>query len=202
MDIELYEQLTGITVPASQEAYVTAQINRTKIMLEGLLGYSLDPQSGNSNRIFPYNKHDTYLLIDPCTSVATVELIKGDEVLDTLVVDDDYRIYREYGFIHYLTRCWPQDWCICRDYCTSCAQLRVNAAWLWPEDGIPEDLLYVWTEMITYYKDCKTNIKSETLGTHSYTKFSNDKPEQLTSNQSILLKYAGPNGSIVPVLTV
>lgn len=202
MDIDKYQELTGITVAASQVAFINAQINRTKNILEDLLGYSLSPTTGSSIRIFPYHKHDNYLLIDPASSITTVRLIRGDEEIEVLELDDDYHIYEKNGYIKYLTRCYDDRWCICRDYCRSCAQLEVTGVWLWPEDGIPEDLLYVWADMVTYNGDCKNNIKSETLGTHSYTKFSREDPLTETNNQAIILKYAGGNGSIIRNITL
>jgi hypothetical protein len=43
MTLEEYETLTGITVAESQADYVTAQIARTRRILETLLGYTLEP---------------------------------------------------------------------------------------------------------------------------------------------------------------
>ena len=50
--------------------------------------------------------------------------------------------------------------------------------------------------MATYYSDPNSNIRSESIDTHSYTKFSDIAPENESFNLAVLKKYAGPYGSV------
>jgi len=228
MDIALYQTLSGITVSSSQLARVTAAIARTQAILETMLGYSLDPlialenqynESGISSvecdddsaldpadavetayRIFPYNRHDKYLNIDPATSINKVKLIRNNI---TVLVIDDFRVDYKNGLIKYLR----QEKCFyrCNNECCN-VQLAVDAVWFGANDygtqELPDDLLYLWSDMVTFYADPKRNIRSETLGTHSYSKFNDDTPEMQSYNLAVIKKYAGPNGSIAKTITV
>lgn len=105
MDLASYKSITGQSVPTSQEAKVTAQINRTQRILESLLGYSLTSPSTNlymergktsyenpcsivdidsleppdavvyAYRIFNYTTTDPYFYVDPFTDLHAVKLI-------------------------------------------------------------------------------------------------------------------------------
>lgn len=152
-------------------------------------------------RLFDYNKKDKFLAIDPCTLIHKVKLVIGNVTVKTLVEFEDYRIDKKNGLIRYLEKldcCW----CSNLDCCDN-VQLAVDADWVWPdEDDIPIDLQYVWADMITYYSDCSKDIKSESLGPHSYTKFDNIKPENKSENLLIIKKYSGPNGIINKTITI
>lgn len=240
MNISKYQELTGITVDDSDTALVTAQIRRTKTILESMLGYSLDKQKASENqyeekgkatvdcifrgsifdvddldladpdqvvgsyRLFSYNKADQFFSVDPFTKLHAVKLVfvkMGDEpngITHKTFDDGKVRVHKDGVITKYIERCKE---CLCSCACDNCVQLAVDADWL-NEDCLPEDLLYIWADMVTYYTDCKKNIKSETLGTHSYTKETVDKPEELPESLAIIKKYAGPNGSVTPVVTV
>ena len=232
MDITEYELLTGINVPSSQEALITATIAKSQTLLESILGYTLDETKVDVNqytelgktasecpnacdinidsltapdsviyayRIFDYNRKDKYLAIDPCTEIHKVKLIVGNVTVKTLVEFEDYRIDQKNGLIRYLEKldcCW----CSNLDCCDN-VQLAVDAEWVWQdEDDIPLNLKYLLTDMVTYYGDSSNNIKSESLGPHSYTKFDNIKPE--TKNISIINLYSGPNGTVSKIPTI
>ena len=152
-------------------------------------------------RLFPYNRNDKYLMIDPASAVHKVKLVKDGITFSTLD-ESDYRLHYENGFIKMIQRCDRCDWCICNTECAN-VQLAVDADWLWPdEDDIPNELLYLLADMVDYYSDDKSNIKSETLATHSWTKFSSGDPKTSVSIKRILNKYAGGNSSIIQTLTV
>jgi hypothetical protein len=74
--------------------------------------------------------------------------------------------------------------------------LAVDATWVWESGEIPNDLLDVWTEMVTYYSDKNRDLKSQTLGSHSYTRFDKESPQESAENKAILEKYVGSHGSI------
>ena len=230
MTIAEYETLTGINVPSSSEAFVLAQLNKSQRILESMLGFTLDPTKVNTNqyteigktqsdcpcpsdslvldapdaiinayRLFSYNSKDQFLSIDPATAIHKVKLVKDGVTYLTLDADE-YRGEYKNGLIKYLEqiRCWCNCQCLCKY-----VQLAVDADWVWPTgSNIPSDLLDILAEMGTYYSDNKNNIKSETLGSHSYTKFDNDKPEYTTENLAIIKKYAGPNGSVYRTITI
>lgn len=224
MTVEEYKNLTGITVSASREKLVYAQIQRTQAILENMLGYSLefdlldlneyeeegqlddtcpcsctdtDPDLDPADavvfayRLFPYNAKDRYLSIDPASSIHAVKLVKNGVTYKTLD-EDDYRLDSKRGIIKFLEQC--DRWCSCKLVC-DCVQLAVDATWLWPEDEMPIDLQTVWADMVTYYADGKKDVRSETLGPHSYTKFDRQKPETISENMAVIQRYAGPNGT-------
>lgn len=233
MDIQDYENLTGITISASQQTRFYAQVQQTQLILEDMLGFTLDQASVEDNeyteigklndtcpcsctdvdedsllpadpviyayRLFPYNSKDVYLAIDPATAVNSVKLVKDGITFRTLD-ENDYRLNYKRGIVKFLEQC--DRWCQCRLEC-DCVQLAVDADWLWDEDtSIPLDLQMVWANMITYYSDPKRDLKSQTLGTHSYTRFDREAPEMLSVNLRIINRYAGPNGSISKIPTV
>jgi hypothetical protein len=145
-------------------------------------------------RTYIFNKRDGYIAIDPASTVHAVKLVKDGVTFRTLD-PDEYRVEFVNGFTKYIKRC--EDFCFCVTNDCYCTQLAVDATWLW--DGttsdIPDDLLQIWAEMTTFYSDLKQNIKSQTLGSHSYTKFDKTPPEKLEHNLAVIKNYAGPNGS-------
>lgn len=231
MNLDTYEELTGITVPSDETALYNAQIRRTRSMMETMLGFTLDPSKVNQNlynelgktsndcscpsvdtedllpaddvvtayRLYRYNDLDKYFHVDPFTKVNKVKLVyvkegAGDTGVTLKTFEDDeirLALGRD-GIGKYLEHCLT---CLCTCSCQECVQLAVDADWLWTGD-LPDDLLYVWADMITYYVDGKKNIKSETIDTHSYTKFDKTAPETEPQNLAILKKYAGPYGSV------
>ena len=231
MTLAEYETLTGITVPVASQARVTAQIARTQAILESILGYSLDPAIASDNqydelgisttdcpcetptdlnpaepvqfayRLFPYNTKDSILSIDPALSINQVKLVRNGITFKTI---DDWHGISKNGFIKYLQQI--ECWCSCCQDCEA-VQLAVDAVWIGAEVDyndvvLPADLQGVWADMITYYSCPKTNIKSETLGSHSYTRFADEKPETVLFNQSIIKKYVGPNGLWARIITI
>lgn len=240
MNIEKYQELTGITVDSEDIAKITAQIRRTKGFLENMLGYSLDKKKAGINqyeekgkatvdcifrdsnfdldtldlsapdqvigsyRLFNYNKADKFFEVDPFTKLHKVKLVfvkSGDEpngITHKTFDDGRVRVHREGRITKAIERCKE---CFCSCYCDSCVQLAVDADWL-NEDCLPDDLLYIWADMVTFYTDDKKDLKSETLATHSYTKNTLTKPEELSESVAIIKKYAGPNGSVNQTITV
>lgn len=226
MNLAEFESLTGITVPTSKQARVTAVLAKTQRILEDMLGFTLDTAAETVNenqytetgktptdcpcpsssatlldpdevvsayRLFSYNVNDKNLLIDPASEVYKVKLVKDGVTYKTLD-PDDYRLNYKNGIIKFI----EQIECFCTTTCcTICefAQLAVDADWLW-SDSIPDDLLDVQAEMTEYYSSANRDLKSETLGSHSYTKADTTPPELRDRNLKIIQKYAGPNGSL------
>lgn len=76
MDIAKYQELTGTTVPTSDQALVTAQIKRTRTMLETILGYPLCSDSQENL----YNELGKTSSPCDCPDVADADLEAPDEV--------------------------------------------------------------------------------------------------------------------------
>lgn len=196
MDISTYETLTGKQVSTAQEDYYEAIIAKTKSMLENMLGYTLDTQSLASTRYFQYNKNDRYITLDPFETITSIKLMRDAEDVFTFT-DDDYRVHTSNGITKSIE---PYNLCIKNNCCMEYAQLVVVAEWEW--DSIPTDLQMLWADMITYYADPSYNIKSQTLGTHSYTKSDVKAPQDKRENQIIIGKYQGGNGQGIIIPTV
>lgn len=226
MNLADYQDLTGDVVASSDETRYQAQIVRCRRILETMLGFTLDPDSVDSNlysetgktatecpcpnvdtetlldpdsvtfayRLYSYDKRDKYLHIDPCTAIHKVKLVKDGITFRTFETYEFMTKPELDGIIKYLEVC--DDCCTCSSNCENCVQLAVDATWLWDdEDDIPEDLKLVWADMVTFYADRKRNIKSETLGPHSYSRFDKQPPESEPQNMAVIQKYAGPLGS-------
>lgn len=224
MDIEQYELISGVTV--TNEALYNAAIRRSTAVLENMLGYTLDPTKVDQNlyneegksqdecacsnvtalsppdpvvgayRLFPYDETEEYLHIDPFTEIHAVKLVKNNVTIKTFDLAD-LRIQHA-PVSRYIEVCKN---CFCYCSCKDCIQIAVDGDWLWPLDGsvntFPDDLLTVWADFITYDADCKSNVKSESIGAHSYTKFTDKEPWKEAWVRAILLRYAGPWGTIV-----
>lgn len=233
MNLEIYQKLTGVTVPESQQTAIKAQINRTRSILEDMLGFTLCADEVNKNlyneegktalecacpdvdtedlqdpdeveyayRLYSYNDKDRFFHVDPFTELYKVKLVHDGVTVKTFDADETRVNYGRFGLAKYIEACRD---CLCFELacgCTDCVQLAVDAKWLW-EDCLPKDLKFVWAEMVTYYNDCKKDVKSETVGSHSYTKFDRRFPENEPANLSIIKRYAGPYGSVTRTLTV
>ena len=159
-----------------------------------------------SYRMFQFNKHDSYFFIDPFTNIYNVKLVRvrandldGEGV--TIKTFDSDKIRAQVGrdgISKYIQQCRE---CMCDCNCDGdCVQLAVDADWIF-QDCMPEDLLYLWADMVTYESNCKKGIKSESIGGHSYTLSDSQSPETVAENLSIIQRYAGPYGTVnrIPV---
>lgn len=155
----------------------------------------------NSYRLYPYNPDDKFLFIDPFTTVYSVKLVyvqPGDPeengiTLKTFDIEDIRIEMGREGIGKYIQDChW--NLCLCEDVCRDCVQLAVDAEWV-NQDCLPDDLMYVWSDMVTFNSDEKNGIRSESILSHSYTKFDRVVPETEPQNLAIIRRYAGPYGS-------
>lgn len=155
-------------------------------------------------RQFTYNKKDKFLVIDPATAIHAVKLVYNDITLKTLE-EGDYRLHTKQGLIKYLelTDLCCASLSLCIDCCKN-VQLVVDATWVWSDGNIPDDLLQAWAEMVTYYTNLSKDIKSQTMGPHSWTKFNSAKegPENEARNLSVIKEYAGQHGSVKRINTI
>lgn len=217
MDLTRYQELSGSTV--TNEALVISNIEKAQFILEDMLGYPLNPDLINENyydgatpvnafRIFPFNSKDLKTRIDPATAVHSVRFLTADG--ETEVVEEEDRFVRSNnGLIQYIGFVnglydgfrFNNFRCSCTWDCPH-TQIVVDADWAWEEGEIPNSLLMVWANMVSYYSDFNKDVRSETLGSHSYTKFDRDLPELQSHNMKVISKYAGPNGSAHRTLTI
>ncbi len=231
MDLAEYQLLSGLTVTEARQSLVEAQITRTQRILEGLLGFTLDPALYDSNKYAETGKTQTdcpcpsttLTLDDPDAVVFAYRLFPYNTKDAYLAIDpattihavklikdgvtyktldlDEYRAEFKNDIIKYLQQI--KKWCGCWVECPY-SQLAVDATWLWGDGDIPDDLNQVWAEMVTYYSDEKKDLISETMGPHSYRKHNQTAtpPEQEKHNSPVITKYAGPNGSTKRNVTV
>lgn len=167
---------------------------------------SLQPADAviGSYRLYQYNIHDVNLPIDPFVKINNVKLVfvrQGETpngITHKTFHAGRLNVLRRNGVSKYLQKC-QEFWCRCEcQY--GCVQLAVDADWM-DVEHLPLDLQVVWGDMIKYYTDCKFNVKLEVLGPHRVEKFVNEKPEELAASIAIIKKYAGPSGSVNPVVT-
>ena len=232
MNLEKFQTLTGITVPESKKAYYNAQIRRVQSRLETLLGFTLSPESSlftengkaegscpntsePSNltqadpvrgiiKLFPYNKNDKYLHVDPFYDIYSVKLVKtqnNKQFITYKTFESWNKQYKNGGIGNYIEKC-PT--CLCFCDCEDCLQLAVDGDWVdFQEDqDIPAELLYLFADMVIFYTDETRNIKSESVDGHSWSKGDLKAPEDTVEAQLLLKKYAGPFGSVKKVPTL
>lgn len=159
-----------------------------------------------SYRLFHFNSHDSYFFVDPFITVHNVKLVRvqaGDEdgngiTIKTFGKDKVRAQVGRDGISKYIQQCRD---CMCDCDCTNdCVQLAVDADWVF-QDCLPEDLMYLWADMVTYESNCKKGVKSESIGGHSYTLKDSVSPETTPENLSIIQRYVGPYGTVnrIPV---
>lgn len=166
-----------------------------------------DPAVVGAYRLYHYNRSDVNLPFDPFTALHAVKLVfvrptaTPNGITHKTFKGHDLNVITRNNVSKYVARDKSRFWCNCEcEY--DCVQIAVDADWLGIDSSaLPKDLLYVWTDMVTYYTDCKFNVKLELLGGHRVEKWVNEKPEELANNLAIIKKYAGPNGSVNPTIT-
>lgn len=232
MNLEKYTELTGITVKASQEAKVKANIRRTQAQLEAMLGFSLKPKylytekgkvqfegylpiedltvllpaddEEGMYKLFPYNELDQFFHVDPFKNIYKVKLVMPVNDGEFITVTDLDNVVAQYGrdgigkYIerHYewFTWAWYRTWKIRWTSSSEAGlQLAVEADWV---DCFPDDIMYLWADMVTHYADDNRNLKSESVDGHSWSKADSKAPEAADSNKLLLSRYAGPYGSV------
>ena len=166
-------------------------------------------------RMFRYNDKDLYIKTDPFTSVYAVKLVQvaSDDQFITICDLTDYTVKRTRKFGKYVEKqlvwfTWQwYSWLLDNLGQDNGLQVAVDGDWA-DEDNIPNDLLYLWTDMIDYYSSDNVsvtgNIKSESVNGHSWSvsnagggKGVDLAPEQSDAGLKTIAQYAGPNGNVV-----
>lgn len=161
-----------------------------------------DPVIG-AYRLYNFNYKDAFYIIDPASEIHAVKIVRDGITYATLETDEYAPV-----FDRGITKALQQNYFIFDDGYEPWFfqhykdnqhgfQLAVDATWLWDDvENMPEDLLYVWVEMADYYTDKNRDIKSQTLGSHSYTRFDNTAPQMKPENMQVIKRYAGAYGTI------
>lgn len=156
-------------------------------------------------KLFRYTEKDKYLHIDPFKNIYKAKLVMpltNGEFITVIDLDNIAPEYMRGGIGKYIEKyeewfnwVWYQsfriDW---NDYRQDAGlQLAVDADWI---GCYPDDLQYLWADMVTYYSNPNRNLKSESVDGHSWSVSDNTPPEAKKENKQLLLRYAGPYGSI------
>lgn len=151
-----------------------------------------------SYRIYRWRESDRFLAIDPATAVHAVKLIKNGITCKVFDSKEYSPVWKNGStpYFKYLDLCRD---CILACYCAlcdeGCYQLAVDADWAFADEEasvLPLELQNVLAQIALHNLDPKKDIKSESITSHSYTKYDNIAPT--TKYSSIITKYAGPNG--------
>lgn len=235
MNLEKYKTLTGINVPASKEARITASIRRTKAQLEAMLGFTLKPKNLYTElgkvqfegylpmldnldnllppdeeegvyKLFSYNEKDRYFLTDPFTNIYNVKLVMPLNDGEFVTVSDLDNVVAKYGRDNIgktIERHWEWftwQWYLTYRYSYTSSNdgglmLAVEADWL---DCYPDDIMYLWADMVTFQTGANYGLASESVDGHSWSRTKDDQiaPEAKLENKKILQRYAGPFGSV------
>lgn len=156
-------------------------------------------------KLFPYDERDDYFHVDPFKNVYRVKLVvptRDGKFITITELDNVVPQYGRDGIGKFVKRHW--EWFTWDWYRTwrvaysredrGAMQLAVEADWL---NCYPDDLMYLWADMIEYQMDPNRNMKSESVDGHSWSKSDASKPETKPENKLLLKRYAGPYGSVV-----
>lgn len=167
----------------------------------------LDPDEEQGTfKLFPYNETDRYFHVDPFTNVYSVKLvmpINDGEFVTITDLDNVVAKYGRDGIAKYIERHYEWfTWEWYRSWLYSYASngdaglmLAVEADWL---DCYPDDLMYLWADMVDYRVNPNSGIASESVDGHSWsrTKEAQVAPEHNVGSKQLLTRYAGPFGSV------
>lgn len=204
----MLENLLGFTLDkdkVTQNLYIEQGKTTTELSCPSVDTGNLlpaDPVIG-AYRQYHFNDKDQFVAIDPFSAINKVKLVHGNVTVYTFATNfyrpevgrDGLAKYLEltplwyrYFDVLWFQRAWP--FCACGVRW----QLAVDADWLWDDaHPIPDDLRYVWADMVTYYANTKRELKSQTVGAHSYTQ-ALTIPQERPENLAVIKRYAGPYG--------
>lgn len=157
-----------------------------------------------SYRLYPFDPKNLFHLIDPAITVHKVKIVNGDVTCHTFDPEQDYNLSGKNGNPRFnrwirLRKMW---WgCHCGYFEPHGLMMAVDADWAFPQSeedtcvkSLPVVLQKVWAELIQGELDLKKDIKSESITSHSYTKFDRQTIEQKYGK--LLQDYVGPLGTL------
>ena len=168
-----------------------------------------DEVEGDGFKLFNYLEADRFFHVDPFTNVYKVKLVMPVNDMEFITVTDLDNVVKKMerdGIGKFIERHYEWfTWAWYRTYRLSFTSssdaglmLAVDAEWV---DCYPDDIMYLWADMTTFYCDPNNNIKSESVDGHSWSKADVTAPENKAENQQVLKRYAGPFGKINRVPT-
>lgn len=181
-----------------------------KVQFEGYypskdLSNLLDPdEEQGRTKLFDYHEKDLNLHIDPFKNVYSVKLVLPQDNGDFITVVELDNVVAQYmgnGIGKYIKK-YDQwfDWAWYNSYKVSWKanvdsglQLAIDADWM---TCYPEDIMYLWADMVEYYSNPNLGKKSESVDGHSWSNSDTTSPELRDENKLLLVRYAGPNGLI------
>lgn len=236
MDQPTFKQLTGIELDCDQAERFTNVVSLSKLQLEGMLGWPLDPEDFENQyeeegkirssvlclcneeeenldspddvvgryRVYKYFSTDTFIKIDPALEIHAVKLVKGNITYRTFETDEYFPVWKN-GNPKFCTSLQIRKECLTPcNWLYACPgeyMIAVDAEWAFPntEDEeplttLPLELQKVWADMVANEFEEKKDIKSESITSHSYTKF---EPKTIYEiYKAVFDKYAGPTGTV------
>ena len=160
-------------------------------------------------KLFSYNDADRYFHVDPFKNIYHVKLVKpinDGEFITVTDLDNVVAKYERDGIGRFIERHY--EWFTWQWYLTYLLRygsvsdaglmLAVNADWL---DCYPQDIMYLWADMITYQTSPQLGLSSESVDGRSWsrTKEAQVQPQDLPVNRKLLSRYVGPNGSLARI---
>lgn len=196
---------------------------RGKVQFEGFLptadqiANNLLPPDEEENlyKLFPFNDKDPYFHVDPFKEVYKVKLVVPITEGEFVTVVDLTNWVAHYGrdrigkYIerHYewFTWLWYRTWRLSwNSKADAGLMLAVDAEWL---DCYPDDLMYLWADMVTFYTDPSYTllgvVRQESVDGHSWSRGGNAPggmvvaPHESAEGAALLKRYAGPFGRII-----
>lgn len=157
-------------------------------------------------KLFPYNETDRYFHVDPFRNIYSVKLvmpINDGEFITITELDNVVAKYGRDNIGRYIERHYEWfTWEWYRTYLYSYISngdaglmLAIDADWL---DCYPDDILYLWCDMIDYNANPNMTLASESVDGHSWSRTKEDQmpPQDKLVNKQLLAQYAGPFGSV------
>lgn len=149
-----------------------------------------------SLRVYRWDPADVYLAIDPAVTIHAVKLVSDDVTYKTFELGE-YRPQWVNGrerYAKYIEISHDCTWYRHHLYCCCHAgrQVAVDADWAF--ETVPKVLQQVWAALIWDDLNPKRDLRSQTLGPHSYT-FATDS-SVVDKYGSVLRQYEGPNGTV------
>lgn len=162
-------------------------------------------------KLFPYNEADRFLFVDPYRNLYRAKLVMpiNDQEFITIVdLDNVVARYSRNNVGKYIEKHyewflweWYRTWLISFDHARDAGlMLAVDADWI---ECYPDDLMYIWADMVTYQTSDVAGLSSESVDGHSWSRTKEDQipPQLRDGNFKIIKQYAGPFGTVNRVPT-
>lgn len=155
-------------------------------------------------RIYRFTSTDSFIKLDPALEIHIVKLVKGSVTYKTFDATDYFPVWKNGNpkictSLQIRRDCFSQcDW---PTICPGDYMIAVDANWAFPDTDdetpvttLPLELQKIWADLVAWEFEEKKDIKSESITSHSYTKF---EPKTMYERyKAVFDRYAGPNGIV------